>query len=205
MASNNEKIAGTLLFVGVVQVILFQVICQTAFPGYSVEQQAISDLGNWSLAGNLAAVFNVSAVLFGLFIIAASYFVWRSLRNRFFSSLLFLVGLCNVGLGVVAEEISLPLHGLIYLIMSVSWVAAAIVSYKFERFPFSYVSVGLGAISLAVFILSLLGKYVSSGFVFGFGLGGVERLSVYPVWLWTLGLGAYLMGKPGTDAPIGKT
>ena len=205
MDFNKGKIAGLLLFVGVVQVVLFQVVCETVYSGYSVGQQAISDLGNWDLAGNFAAVFNISAVLFGLFIIAGAYFVWQELRNRLFVSLLALAGVCNIGVGVVAEDISPSTHGLIYLIMSVSWVVAAILSGKFEKSPFSYVSIGLGAVSLVMFIFSLLGKYVSSSFVFGFGSGGIERLSVYPLWLWTLGFGAYLMGAYTTVAPTSKT
>jgi len=205
MNLDNRKIAGLLLFVGVIQVFLFQIICETVYSGYSVGQQAISDLGNWSLAGNFAAVFNVSAILFGLFITAGAYFVWQGLRNRPFVSLLALVGVCNVGVGVVAEDISSSTHGLIYVIMSVSWTVAAILSYKFEKAPFSYVSIGLGAISLVMFTFSLLEKYAGSSFVFGFGVGGIERLSIYPLWLWTLGFGAYLMGAYSTEAPTWKT
>ena len=206
MTFGNEKIAGVLLFIGVVQVILFQIVCQTTYSGYNVGQQAISDLGNWSLAGNFAVIFNTSAVLFGLFIVLGAYFLWQKLRNRLFVSLLALAGVCNIGLGVVAEEIfpATHVHGLFYLIMSVSWAVAAILSYKFIKSPFSFVSICLGAFSLAVFILSFLGEYVSSSFVFGFGLGGVERLSVYPLWLWTLGFGAYLMGSPNSEARIGR-
>lgn len=197
MTFSNRNISGLLLFVGVVQVILFQTICQTVYPGYSVGQQAISDMGNWDLAGNYAAVFNLSAVLFGLLIITGAYFVRRELKSKLFVSLLALVGICNISLGVIAEEIS-RVHGILFLIMSVSWVVAAVLSYKFVKSPFSYLSVGLGSVSLLVFILSILGKYVSSGFIFGFGLGGIERLSVYPLWLWMLGFGAYLMNANNT-------
>jgi hypothetical membrane protein len=198
MTFKDRKIAGALLFVGVVQVILIQTICQTVYPNYLAGQQAISDLGNWSLAGNWAAVFNVSAVLFGLFISAGAYLVRHELKSKLFVSSLIIVGICNIGLGVVSEEIS-RVHGILFLVMSVSWMIAAVLSYKFEKSPFSYLSVGLGAFSLAIFILSILGKYGSSSFVFGFGLGGIERLSVYPLWLWTIGFGAYLMNA-GTNA-----
>jgi hypothetical protein len=85
--------------------------------------------------------------------------------------------------------------------MFVSWAVVAILSYKFAKSPFSYVSVILGAMSLLVLVLSLLGEHVSSSFVLGLGRGGVERLIVYPLWLWTLGLGAYLIGE-SNDTPI---
>jgi hypothetical membrane protein len=197
MPFENRKIAGTLLFIGVVQAILLQTICQTVYPNYLAGQQAISNLGNWSLAGNCAAVFNASTVLFGLFISAGAYLVRRELKNKLFVTSLVLVGICNIGLGAVSEEIS-RVHGILFLIMSVSWVVAAVLSYRFEKSPLSYLSVGLGAFSLVIFMLSILGKYVSSSFVFGLGLGGIERLSVYPLWLWTIGFGAYLMSTSNT-------
>jgi hypothetical membrane protein len=203
MSFDNRKIAGALLFVGVVQVILLQIICQTVYPNYSVGQQAISDLGNWNLAGNFAAVFSVSAVLFGLFITAGAILVRNELKNRLFVSLLVLVGLCNIGVGVVAEEIS-RLHGIFFLIMSLAWVAAAILSYRLVKSPFSYLSVGLGTLSLVIFIFSILGEYVSSSWIFGFGIGGMERLSVYPVWLWTIGFGGYLMSVGSTTVQTTK-
>jgi hypothetical membrane protein len=205
MNLNSGKIAGFLLFVGVVQIILFQVVCETVYPGYNAGQQAISDLGNWGLAGNFAAVFSVSAVLFGLFIVAGAYFVWKGVRNRLFVSLLALAGVCNIGLGVVAEDVSLSIHGLVYLIMVVSWAVSAILSHRLEKFHFSYVSIGLGLFSLVMFFFSLTVKYVGSSLTFGFGLGGIERLTVYPLWLWTLGLGAYLMGANSTVVPTSKT
>jgi hypothetical membrane protein len=205
MTFDKGKIAGALLFVGVVQVILFQVVCQTVYSGYSVGQQAISDLGNWRLAGNFAVVFNISAILLGLLIGTGTYFVWKELKNRPFVSLLALVGACNLGLGVFTEDISPPIHGLIYLIMSVSWAAAAILSYRLKKSLYSYVSICLGVFSFVVFILSLLGKYVDYSLIFGLGLGGIERLSVYPLWLWTLGFGAYLMGESSTGIQINKT
>ncbi len=205
MNFDNKKTAGLLLFVGVVQFVLFMVVCETAYSGYSVGQQVISDLGNWGLAGNFAAVFTISSVLWGAFTIASAYFVRQELRNRLFVILLALTGACNIGVGIVAEDFSLPAHGLIALVMFVSWAVAAIVSCKFEKSPFSYVSLGLGAVSLVMLIFSLLGKYVSSSFVFGFGAGGMERLIVYPLWLWTLGFGAYLMGASSTATSTGKT
>ncbi len=205
MHFGNGKIAGLLFSIGVVQVILFQVVCETVYSGYNVGKQAISDLGNWGLAGSFAAVFNISAVLFGLFIVTGAYFVWQGLRNRLFVSLLALAGVCNIGVGTIAEDISPSTHGLIYLIMSVSWAVAAILSYKLEKSPFSIVSIGLGSVSLVMFIFSLLGKYVSSSLIFGFGLGGIERLTIYPLWLWTLGFGAYIMGASSTVAPTSKT
>ncbi|MBE3117000.1 DUF998 domain-containing protein [Candidatus Bathyarchaeota archaeon] len=201
MNCDNRKIAGLLLFVSVVQFVFAKVVCQTIYPGYSVGQQTISDLGNWGLIGNFAAVFAVSAVLMGVFIVAGAYLIRRTFKNRLFTSLLIMAGVSNVVVGVVAEDVIPSVHSLFALIMFVSWAVVAILSYKFVKSPFSFVSVILGAMSLLVLVLSLLGEHVSSSFVLGLGRGGVERLIVYPLWLWTLGLGAYLIGE-SNDTPI---
>ena len=194
MNLENRKIAGLLPFIAVMQFVLINIVCETVYSGYIVGQQAISDLGNWTLAGSFAALFNASSILFGVLIILGAYFVRQGSENRLFSSLLALAGVGNVVVGVVAENIVPSVHSLFALIMFVSWAAAAVVSFKFWKSPFSYLSVALGAFSLLMLASSLVQR-VNSSFLLGFGSGGLERLIVYPLWLWTLGLGAYLMGQ----------
>ena len=191
----NKRIAGLLIFVGAVQFVLGVIISEAIYSGYSVGQQAVSDLGNWSLAGNSAAIFDVSAILLGLFVIAGAYFIQRGFKNRLFTFLLVMTGVGNVVVGVVAENIFLPVHSFFALVMFVFWAASAIMSYKFEKSPFSYVSVILGAVTFLAIVLSLLGEHISSGFYLGLGFGGMERLTVYPLLLWMLGFGAYLIGE----------
>lgn len=50
MNYDDKRIAGLLGFVAGVQIILAIIICEAVYSGYSVGQQYISDLGNWSLA-----------------------------------------------------------------------------------------------------------------------------------------------------------
>ena len=201
---DNRKIAGLLLFVGVAQFILTKIVLETIYPGYLVGQQAISDLGNWGLAGNFAAVFSASAILLGVFIMAGAYFNGHGSKNRCFTALLAIAGVGNAVVGVVAENVIPSVHSIFALIMFASWAVAALLSYKFVKSPFSYVSVTLGAVSLLMLILSLLGQRVSSSFTLGLGMGGMERLVVYPLWLWTLGFGAYLIGESSDTAITGK-
>jgi hypothetical membrane protein len=202
---NNRKIPGLLLFVGVAQFILTKIVLETIYPGYLVGQQAISDLGNWGLAGNFAAVFSASAILLGVFIMAGAYFNGHGSKNRCFTALLAIAGVGNVVVGVVAENVIPSVHSIFALIMFASWAVAALLSYKFVKSPFSYVSVTLGAVSLLMLVLSLLGQRVSSSFALGLGMGGMERLVVYPLWLWTLGFGAYLIGESSDTTITGKT
>ena len=203
MNYNNKRTAGLLFVVGVVQFVLAIVISEAVYSGYSVGQQAVSDLGDWSLAGNNAAIFNASIILSGMLIIAGAYFIHRGFKNRLFTSLLVIYGVGGVGVGVVAENISLPVHSVFALVAMVSGAASAIMSYKFVKSPFSYVSVILGAVPLLALVLFLLGQG-NSGFYLGIGLGGMERFVIYPVLLWLLGFGAYLIGESSNTTLTSK-
>jgi hypothetical membrane protein len=205
MKCSNRKIAGLLLFSGLVQFILTQIVCETIYPDYLVGQQAISDLGNWGLAGNFAAVFAASSILLGVFIIAGAYFNMQGSNNRGFTALLAIAGVGNVVVGVVAENVIPSVHSLFALIMFVSWAVAALLSYKLVKSPFSYVSVTLGSVSLLMLFLSLLAQRVSPSFALSLGMGGLERLIVYPLWLWTLGFGTYLMGESSCTVEMGTS
>jgi hypothetical membrane protein len=194
----NKRIAGLLFFVGAVQFVLAVVISEAVYSGYSVGQQPMSDLGNWSLAGNSAAIFNVSAILLGMFGIAGAYFIQRGFKNRLFTSLLAISGIGYVGVGVVAENISLPVHVIFAIVSLVFGAASAIVSYKFEKSPISYVSVIFGAVILLATVLLLSETYL------GLGLGGMQHFIIYSLLLWELGFGAYLIGESNGAIVIRK-
>jgi len=191
MNHDNKRIAGLLFFVVPVQFFLAAIICEALYPGYSVGQQFMSDLGNWSLAGNYAAIYNISIIFAGIIGIASAYFIQRVFKNRLFTSLLVVSDVCYVFVGVVSEDISLPVHGISGLVALVFGLAAMIMSYKFVKSPLSYAPVILGGVTLLALVLQ------ASGFYLGLGLGGIERLEMYPSLLWSIGFGAYLVGESG--------
>ena len=162
MNYDNKRIAGLLIFVGAVQFVLAIVISEAVYPGYSVGQQYMSDLGDWSLAGNFAAVFDVSIILMGILVIASAFLIQRVFENKLFTSLFTLIGIGGVGVGVVAENIFLPIHSIFALVAMIFGAASAIMSYKFEKSPLSYVSGILGAVMFLAIVLFSLGAYVNS-------------------------------------------
>jgi hypothetical membrane protein len=203
MNYDDKKIAGLLIFVGVAQLVLAVVVSEAVYSGYSVGQQPMSDLGNWSLAGNSAAIFDVSVILLGMLSITSAYFIQRTFKNRLFTSLWVITGVSSIGVGIVAENIYLPLHGVFSVIVMVFGAVAAIISYRFQKSPLSYLSVILGAVMLSAMVLFILGRG-SSGFYLGLGEGGMERFIIYPLWLWLLGFGAHLIGDSSETATTGK-
>ena len=196
MNYSDKRIAGLLFFVGVVQFVLAVVVSEAVYSGYSVGQQVMSDLGDWSLAGNYAAVFNASIILSGMLVIGGAYFIHRGFKNRLFTSLLVIWGVAEFGVGIVAENISLPVHVVFALVAMVFGGASAIMSYKFVKSPLSYISVILGAVTLSALVLFISGVYL--------GLGGMQRFIIYPISLWSLGFGAHLIGDSSDTATTSK-
>jgi hypothetical membrane protein len=189
MNYDNKRIAGLLGFVAGVQFILAVIICEAVFSGYSVGQQYISDLGNWSLAGNYAAIFNASIIIAGALGIASAYFIQQAFKNRLFTSLLMINTFCNILIGVFAEDISMPMHGISALIGLIFGLGATFMSSKFVKSPLSYAPIILGGVIIVAVVLQ------ASGFYLGLGLGGIERLEIYPSLLWGLVFDAYLIGE----------
>jgi hypothetical protein len=153
----------------------------------------VSELGDWSLAGNNAAIFNISAILWSIFFIAGAFYIHRIFKNRLFTSLLAICGVGSLVPGFVALNISFEVHGLFAMVAFISAAASAIMSYKFVKSPLSYISVILGVLTLSAMGLFMLGQG-DSGFFLGLGLGGMERFALYPILFWMLGFGGYLIG-----------
>jgi len=189
MNYDNKRIAGLLGFVAGVQFILAVIICEALYSSYSVGQQYISDLGNWSLAGNYAAIFNASIIIAGALGIASAYFIQQAFKNRLFTSLLMINSICNILIGVFAEDISMPAHGISALIGLILGLGATLMTYKFVKSPLSYAPIILGGAIIVALVLQ------ASGFYLGLGLGGIERLEIYPSLLWGLVFDAYLIGE----------
>jgi hypothetical membrane protein len=199
MNYDNKKVAGLLGFVAIVQTVLVIFICEVLYSNYNVGQQYISDLGNWSLASNYAAIFNTSMVLAGILGIASAYFIQQAFKNRLFTSLLMINAFCTILIGVFAEDISMPAHGISALISLIVGLGATFMTYKFVKLPLSYAAIILGGVTVFAVVIQASGNYL------GLGLGGIERLEIYPSLLWGLVFDAYLIGEASSTALTSKT
>jgi len=177
------KVAGLLLFVGGAQSFLAIIIAEALYPGYSTSQNFVSDLG----VGPSALIFRPSIFLLGVLGIASTYLIQRVFKSRIFSVCLILTSIGLIG-GILFTEDSPVVHTIFSLVLIASGGISAIVSYKFEKPPLSYVSVVLGVVALSALALLVSGIYL------GLGTGGMERMSLYPVLLWLIGFGAHLTG-----------
>ena len=192
MDSGNKKIAGALLFVGGSQFTVGMIVAEAVYKNYSVSENYISDLGVWSKPS--AAIFNPSVILLGLMILISAYFIQREFRMGAITGFFVLAGLGPIGVGVFPESTFLVngvpvIHSIAALISFVFGGIVAIASYKITKGPFRYFSVILGVATLFALLLfaTTYPDYL------GIGVGGMERMIVYPTLVWTIGMGANLL------------
>ena len=93
-----------------------------------------------------------------------------------------------MGVGIFPESFEV-LHKIVSFITFFFGAISAIVSYKLQKSPLSYLAVVLGLLSLISLALFGLGIYL------GLGVGGMERMIAYPTLLWALGFGGHLIGS----------
>jgi hypothetical membrane protein len=193
MRYSDSKIAGALIFVASAQFIIALIVAEALYPGYSVAQNYISDLGatcraTCQIVQPTSIIYNSSVTLLGLLAIVASYFIQRGFRSRGLTLLVVMTGLGATGVGVFPETAGV-IHQIVSLITFVFAGLSAIASYRLQKAPSSHFSIVLGVMTLAALAL-----FVSNVFL-GLGAGGMERMIVYPALIWAVGLGASLMAS----------
>ncbi|MGB8035815.1 MAG: DUF998 domain-containing protein [Nitrososphaeraceae archaeon] len=101
-------------------------------------------------------------------------------------------GAAGIAVGIFPGDTG-NLHGIAALVWFISGPISAIVAYKLETKPFAYFSVVIGAYALLDLLLNVT-MHGSSPFSV-FGRGGTERMVAYPLLIWVIGFGGYLMGS----------
>jgi len=191
------SLAGMLFFVAGLVAFLGIVTAETLYPGYSTSENEISDLGatrppNSIIEQPSSNIFSGSMIMAGLLMIAGTYCIYFIFKKSLVTISVGMFGVGVLGVGVFNGSWG-SIHATFALITFVSGAIAAIVAYKVESFPLRYISVVLGTISLVTLLSNMfLGD---SNPLNAMGIGGVERWVAYPILLWLLGFGGYLMGN----------
>jgi hypothetical membrane protein len=205
------KTAGVLALVAAAQWVLLVIVAETQYPNYVIQHNYLSDLGATCHRGLVptacvivspsSLIWDSSLALMGLLSLVSAVLVYAVLRKKGFSMLFGLWGLGAFIAGVVPETL-LSVHEIASLVAFVGGSFAAIVAYRFLTSPLKYLSVALGLFSFACIIaLTFDGPFFRWNGIFGLGLGGIERMVVYPIIIWEIALGAFLMS--GVLSPKG--
>jgi len=192
---NDGPRAGLLLFTGAAQFMLGLLIAEALYPGYSVSQNYISDLGVGPEPSR--TVFSVSVFLFGLLGAAAGALLLRGKVDRVLPYLLLVSGIGAMGVGLINEHMP-PYHTIMAFLAFCGGGLVAVFSYRVVGRPLGLILATLGMITLAALVL------VGAQLFLGLGKGGMERMVLYPALTSLLGLGAVLAYGPRSQitAPV---
>jgi len=195
MQYNMKRVAGLLLFVGILQFLFSLMAAEFFYPGYSVSQNFISDLGatcrsTCQIFQPSSFIFNSSLVITGVFVIASGYFYSKAKvpKSRALIILLWIAGISSAGVGLFPETTGI-IHTIFSVIVFFSMAFASIFSFRVTKMPLKILSVILGLFTLS-FIFLYIGKIY-----LGLGAGGAERFIVYPVLFWALAFSGSLMSS----------
>lgn len=190
--------AGVLLLLAGFIAFMGTITAEALYPeGYSTAKNAISDLGATAPPDSVieepsATIFDTAMIVTGLLVLGAALCLERGFRRAAVAILTGLTGLGILGVGVFPGNYG-NIHTIFALLIFSAGGLAAIVSRTVQNQPFSVVSTILGVISLGMLVLYMI--LGDSGPLAGLGIGGIERWIAYPVLLWTMSFGGYLMGR----------
>jgi hypothetical membrane protein len=188
--------AGSFLFAGMVLFIIGLNVSEELYPGYSVSENYISDLGATCRSGECrvfqpsSMIFNSCVFIAGLCAVIASYFLCQEYKRHLFPVLLAVAGAGAMGVGLFPEY-HLYFHYSSAFLAFVFGGLAATMASTVERSVIRYFSALLGILTLIAFILTISRNDL------GLGPGGMERMVLYPFALWAVGYGGYLMNPCG--------
>jgi hypothetical membrane protein len=193
--ASDYKRAGALLAFGGMEFLILVMVLEAIYPNYSVHANAISDL--LAIGTNTSLIGEPLSFLFAMSWLVAAYYLFRGTGRRGLMALNLLPGL-GFALAVLSpENVNVVIHSIGAVLAFIPGALAAILSYRMIKGQFRYFAVSLGALSLLGTVTEF-GAYNSSLVQQTLGPGGWERVIVYPIMLWLVGFGTYLLtvGKP---------
>jgi len=184
--------AGLLFSIAVIEFFIGMLWAEATYPNYSISGNTISHLGSIVCNGNVcsfqqpaANIFNSSVIILGILVVIGAYFIRELQRTLAITLIITGLGAIGVGLTLALNTGSLS-HSIVSFITFLFAGISAVISTPIFKNWLRYLSPILGVISLVSMILFATGNYL------GLGIGGMERMIVYPVLLWGLALGTYL-------------
>jgi hypothetical membrane protein len=196
----DSSIAGVSMVLSGFVALMGIVTAEVLYPNYSTRQD-ISDLGSTRppdpvIHEPAATIFNSTMLVTGALVLVAAYVLFRTMDRRGFPVALAIFGLGAFGVGVFPGNVT-PWHGLFALLTFFSGGITAVLSSRVVSRPCSLVCGLFGGTSLLVLVsVFVYGLVIGGPHPLAFlGAGGIERWVVYPLVLWTLVFGGYLLGS----------
>jgi hypothetical membrane protein len=190
------RVPGLLLFLLSAQFMTVIMLGASIAPGYHYNEAAISDLG---VIGETALLFNASLIVVGVLNLAGGYLFYRWHAKAWLLALFGLAGIGAAGAGAVSLNTS-DLHSIFALVAFVFFNLEAIGCAAVLPGPMKVISALAGSIGVVFVVLMVIGDGGNTDAFGVIGHGGTERMIVYPVMLWMMALGGYLMASPRDES-----
>ena len=194
-AAADQRLPGFLLFLLAAQFMTVIMLAASMVPGYDYAAAAISDLGRLP---ETALLFNVSLIAVGALSVVGGYLFFRSHGRMWLLALYVLAGIGAAGAGVFPLGTS-DLHSIFALLAFLFFNLLAIGTGAVLSGPMRWVSFVAGLVGMVFVVLMVIGDSGNTAAFGAIGHGGTERMIVYPVMLWMLAFGGYLMAARADD------
>jgi hypothetical membrane protein len=196
----NSKVAGLVLSLAGTAILMGFITAEALYPGlYTTHTNTVSHLGaseppNSVVLRPAAAIFDITMLVAGAMILAGAWFAYRALGRK-----AMLIPTVLLGVGVFPLTHPAP-HTLFAFTAFLAGGIAVVLSSRVTTAPFRSLWTTLGAIALGATVLAL-DAFRSWAPMVGLGEGGLERWIVYPIVLWLVAFGSYLLAIANpTDA-----
>jgi hypothetical membrane protein len=191
----DRRLPGVLLFLSAAQFMTALMLATSMATHVDVAGGAISDLG---VIPDTAWLFNGSLVLIGVLNLTAGILLVRARPGRATLAVVVAASVGAIGAGLVPLDRGAA-HGLFALLAFIAFNLEAIATSRHVAGPMAAIGSVAGVIGLAFVGIMVVGDSGTTA-VFGpIGHGGAERMIVYPVMLWLLAFGGYLIGAADSD------
>lgn len=197
MKCDNQTSAGWLLAIGAAQFLTILMLLEAIAPGYSMHDGAISDLGT---IPETELWFALTLFAIGTTNLLAGWFLYRTWHDKRLFAVFVLGSIGAMGAALVPLDNPSDLHGLFALLAFLFMnVEAILVGLKFKG-GLRAASIVAGVLGLVFMVMMMLVDAESLDVSGSIGHGGVERMIVYPVLIWMVLIGGYLLAQPARSA-----
>ena len=141
-----------------------------------------------------ATIFDLTLITVGLLSLLSAYLIYLVRKDRLFTIVFCLFGAGVLGAGLLPESFG-QVHLLVSIVAFSFGPVSAIVTYRLVKSPFKFLAGVLGITALAFFLGSAVVP-ASVAYNSALGVGGLEGMVAYPILIWEMGLGSYLIGNP---------
>ncbi len=194
------RTAGLLLSLAGIGILRGSITAAALYPAmFTTHTNTLSHLGASEPPDSVvlqpsAAIFDLTMVVTGAIILAAARYLHRALGRKGVTIPLTLLGAGVLGVGVFPLNHLAP-HTIFALLAFVAGGVGVITASRITETPFRWLWTILGMVSLVAITLGIF--FLEWGPVAELGEGGIERWNAYPVVLWLVAFGSYLMAKAG--------